>query len=133
MELIWKSHQSFSYRGEMKERLKSLSGDVTTDLDYALFPNKISYRRHSDGKIISTNDIVLQVTKQNDIMRSILHQKIAERWAKLGVRDGGSLFRKFGKECGLADACGNASHHRATKSVPANTKERIITNLYDMD
>jgi hypothetical protein len=66
----------------------------------------------------------------------VLRQTIAECWAKLGGRDGGSLFGKtfitFNKECGLDDA---AMHHiiEQHNHFLAIAKQRIVTNLNDIN
>jgi hypothetical protein len=77
------------------------------NLHYAVFPKTIKYKCSKDGAKMSTNGIILQVTKTPDITAADFRTEMAEKWPKLTAKNGGTLFGKtfipFGKEGGIGD------------------------------
>jgi hypothetical protein len=116
----------------MHEMLK----DLAPKMEYALFPKLILYQLQSDGKMVSTNAIVIQVSKQKDLSPGKLRQAIMERWEKLTTISGGCLYGKsfipFGKECGLHDSTMNylIQQHNIFLNT---TKHRIAKKMNTID
>jgi hypothetical protein len=89
---IWKSHQAFSFRGNMKEQLHEMIKYIAPMIEYALFTKMISCQRHSDGKRVSMNAIAIRVSNQKEVSPGKLQQTIAECCKKLTTVSGGCLY-----------------------------------------
>jgi hypothetical protein len=51
------AHPSFCYQEDIKERLSELMGDEHKEVQYALFPKSINYKRVSDGVRLTTTGV----------------------------------------------------------------------------
>jgi hypothetical protein len=84
-----------------------MMGETFKNVNYALFPKNIKYKRSKDGAKMSTNGITLQVTKTPGITAADFRADMAEKWQKLTAKNGGTLFGKtfipFGKEWDIGD------------------------------
>jgi hypothetical protein len=91
----------------MKNAHCNMMGETFKNVHYALFPKTIKYKRSKDRAKMSTNGIILQVTKTPGITAADFRHEMAEKWQKLTAKNGGTLFGKtfipFGKEGGIGD------------------------------
>jgi hypothetical protein len=67
---LHQAHPSFCYREDIKERLRELMGEEHKEVQYALFPKSINYKRISDGVRLTTTGVTMQ-------SHPILHQEIS--------------------------------------------------------
>jgi hypothetical protein len=51
------AHPAFCFQEDIKERLKELMGDEHKEVQYALFPKTINYKRISDGVRLTTTGV----------------------------------------------------------------------------
>jgi hypothetical protein len=72
-----KAHPSFCYRDNMKKALYKMMGDEFKEVQYALFPKTIKYKRSKDGENMITRGIKLQVTKTPGITVADLRADLA--------------------------------------------------------
>jgi hypothetical protein len=96
----------------MMDSLFNMMGETFKNVHYALFPKTIKYKRIKDGTKMSTNGIILQVTKTPVITAADFRAEMAEKWQKLTAKNGGTLFGK---------------------TFICSTKQRIVQNLNDSD
>jgi hypothetical protein len=76
----------------MNEALYNMMGEDFKGAQYALFPKIIKYKRSKDGVKITTNGITLQVAKTPGITATDFRADMAEKWQRLTVKTGGTLF-----------------------------------------
>jgi hypothetical protein len=102
-----KAHPSFCYRDDMKEALYKMMGDEFKEVQYALIPKTIKYKRSKDRAKMATNGIILQVTTTLGITVADLRAGMEENWQQMTAKTGGTLFGKtftpFGKEGDIGD------------------------------
>jgi hypothetical protein len=63
--LVWmhQAHPAFCFREDIKEQLRELMGDDHKEVQYALFPKTINYKRISDGVRLTTTRVTMQIAK----------------------------------------------------------------------
>jgi hypothetical protein len=79
---IHKAHPAFAFRYGMKEHLHAMMNKEFKDIKYALFPRTIKYKR-SDGMMLTTNGIAIQVAKTENTSSTSLRTAMAEKWQGL--------------------------------------------------
>jgi hypothetical protein len=57
------AHPVFCFREDIKERLRELMGDEHKEVQYALFPKTIYYKRILDGVRLTTTGVTMQIAK----------------------------------------------------------------------
>jgi hypothetical protein len=101
------AYPDFCYRDDTKEAVYKMMDDELKGVKYALFPKTIKYKRSKYEAKMTTNGITLQVTKTQGIMAADLRVDMAEKWQRMTVKNGGTLFGKtfiqFGKEGDICD------------------------------
>jgi hypothetical protein len=105
-------------------------------VQYTLFPKTIKYKRSKVGSKMTTYGITLQVAETTGITAAVFRADMAERWQRLIVKTGGTLFDKpfipFGKE---GDTGGDVittfiqQHH----TFLHETKQCFVQNMNDID
>jgi hypothetical protein len=111
-------------------------GDEFKDIQYALFPKTINYKRSKDGANMTTNEITLQVTKTPSITVADFWADMAEKWQRMTAKTGGTLFGKtfilFGKEGDIGDEI-MTNIIQQQNNLLRSTKQHIVKNLNDID
>jgi hypothetical protein len=101
------AHPVFCYREDIKERLIELMGEDHKEVQYALFPKTINYKRVSDGVRLTTTGVTMQIAKSPNIVAADFRASMAEKWQNINARNGGTLYRKtftpFRKEGDMGD------------------------------
>jgi hypothetical protein len=91
----------------MKEQLQAMVNKDFKDINYALFPHTVKYKR-SHGMMLTTNGIAIQVAKTENTSSTSFRAAMAEKWQGLKAKTGGTLWGKtvipFGREGGMGDA-----------------------------
>jgi hypothetical protein len=132
---IHKVHPAFAFRDGMKEQLQAMMNKDFKDIKYALFPRTVKYKR-SDGMMLTTNGIAIQVAKTENTSSTSFRAAMAEKWQGLPAKTGGTLWGKtfipFGREGGMGDAVMKAVFQQQNKYLQEAT-QRIVQNLADID
>jgi hypothetical protein len=76
---IHKAHPAFAFRDGMKEQLHAMMNKEFKDIKYALFPRTIKYKI-SDGMMLTTNVISIQVAKIENTSSTYFRAAMAEKW-----------------------------------------------------
>jgi hypothetical protein len=115
----------------MKEQLQAMMNKELKDIKYALFPCTVKYKR-SDGMMLTTNGIVIQVAKTENTLSTSFRAAMAEKWQGLTAKTGGTLWGKtfitFGREGGMGDAAMTAVFQEQNKYLQEAT-QHIVQNL----
>jgi hypothetical protein len=111
-------------------------GDEHKEVQYALFPKTINCKRISDGTRLTTTGVTMQIAKSPNLVGADFRASMAEKWQKINVKNGGTLFGKtpipFGKEGSVGDAIMTNVIQQQQKFL-SETKQRIFYNLSDVD
>jgi hypothetical protein len=130
------SHPAFTHRDGTREALSNIMGQEVEGLEWALYPKTIYYTRKSDNVKLSTTVVTIQVTKKQGMEPNILREIITQKWQRLNIRTGGSLFRKhlipFGRSGDVCDAIMTQIIHQQNKLLK-QTKQRILQNLKNIN
>jgi hypothetical protein len=130
------AHPAFCFREDTKERLRELIGDEHKEVQYALFPKTINYKRISDGVRLTTTGVTMQIAKSPNLVAADFRASMAEKWQKINAKNRGTLFGKtfipFGKEGDMGDAIMTNVIQQQNKFL-SETKQRIVYNLSDVD
>jgi hypothetical protein len=133
---ILKAHPEFCFRDDMKDALCNMMGETFKNVNYALFPKTIKYKRSKYGAKMSTNGIILQVTKTPGVTAADFRDEMAEKWQKLTAKNGVTLFGKtlipFSKEGDIGDEVMTNIIHQQNNFL-RSTKQHIVQNLNDID
>jgi hypothetical protein len=133
---LHQAHPAFCYRGDIKERLKELMGEEHKSVQYALLSKSINYKRIADGVRLTTTGVTMQIAKSPNATAADFRATMAEKWQRINVKNGGTLYGKtfipFGKEGDMADAIVTNVIQQQHKFL-AETKQRIVHNLNDVD
>jgi hypothetical protein len=133
---IFEAHPEFCFRDDMKDALCNTMGETFKNVNYALFPKTMKYKRSKDGANMSTNGITLQFTRTPGITTAYFRAEMAEKWQKLTAKNGGMLFGKtfipFGKEGDIGDEV-MTNIIQQQNNFLRSTKQRIVQNLNDID
>jgi hypothetical protein len=76
---IHKAHPDFAFRDGMKEQLQAMMNKEFKDIKYALFMRTIKYKL-SDGMMLTTNGITIQVAKTENTSSTYFRASMAEKW-----------------------------------------------------
>jgi hypothetical protein len=133
---LHQGHPSFCYREDIKERLRELIREEHKELQYALFPKSINYKRVLDGVRLTTTGVAMQIAKSPNSTSADFRASMAEKWQRINAKNGGTLYGKtfipFGKEGDMGDVkMTNVIQQQNT--FLAVTKQRIVHNLNDVD
>jgi hypothetical protein len=79
---IHKAHPAFAFRDGMKEQLQAMMNKEFKDIKYALFLRTFKYKR-SDGMMLMTNGIDIQVAKTANTSSIDFRAAMAEKWQGL--------------------------------------------------
>jgi hypothetical protein len=71
-----------------------MMGEEFKGVQYALFPKTIKYKRSKDGEKVTTSGIALKVAKTPGSTATDFRADMAEKWQRLTVKTGGTLFGK---------------------------------------
>jgi hypothetical protein len=119
----------------MKEQLQAMTNKEFKDIKYALFPRTVKYKR-SDGMMLTTNGIAIQVAKIANTSSSYFRAAMAEKWQGLTAKTGGTLWGKtfipFGHEGDMGDAVMTALLQEQNKYLQEDT-QHIVQNLSNID
>jgi hypothetical protein len=119
----------------MKEQLQAMVNKEFKDIKYALFPRNIKYKR-SDGMMITTSGIAIQVAKRENTSPTYFRAAMAEKWQGLTANIGRTLWGKsfipFGREGDMGDAVMTSVFQQKNKYLQEAT-QRIVQNLADID
>jgi hypothetical protein len=78
----------------------------------------------------------MQIAKSPNLVATDFRASMAEKWQKINVKNGGTLFGKtfihFGKEGDMGDAIMTNVIQQQNKFL-SETKQRIVYNLSDVD
>jgi hypothetical protein len=111
-------------------------GDEHKEVQYALFPKTINYKRISDGVRLTTTGVKMQIAKSPNLVAAYFRASMAETWQNINAKNGGTLFGKtfipFGKEGDMGDAIMTNAIKQQNKFL-SETKQRIVYNLSDVD
>jgi hypothetical protein len=133
---LHQAHPSFCYQEDIKERLRELMGEEHTEVQYALFPKSINYKRVSDGVRLTATGVTMQIAKSPDATAADFRASMAEKWQRISAKNGGTLYGKtfipFGKEGDMGDTIMTNVIQQQNKFL-AETKQRIVHNLNDVD
>jgi hypothetical protein len=125
---IHKARPAFAFRDGMKEQLHAMMNKEFKDIT-------IKYKR-SDGMMLTTNSIAIQVDKTENTLSTSFRAAMAEKWQGLTAKIGGTLWGKtfisFGREGGMVDAVMIAVFQQQNKYLQEAT-QRIVQNLADID
>jgi hypothetical protein len=127
---IYKAHPAFAFRDGTKEQIHAMMNREFKDIKYALFPRTIKYKR-SDGMMLTTNGIAIQVAKTENTSSTSFRAAMAEK-AKTGGTLWGKTFIPFGRERDMGDAVTTAVFQKQHKYLQEAT-QRIVQNLADID
>jgi hypothetical protein len=102
------AHPAFCFWENIKERLKDFMGDEHKEVQYALFPKTINYKRISNGLRLTTTGVTMQIAKSPNLVATDFGASMAENWQKINAKNGGTLYGKtfilFGKEGDMGGA-----------------------------
>jgi hypothetical protein len=130
-----KAHPAFAFRDGMKEQLQAMMNKEFKDIKYALYPRTVKYKQ-PNGMMLTTNGIVIQVSKTENTSSTYFRAAIAEKWHGLTEKTGGTLWGKtfthFGREGGMGDAVMTAVFQQQNKYLQEAT-QRIVQNIADID
>jgi hypothetical protein len=73
---LHQTHPAFCYREDIKERLRELMGEEHKEVQYALFPKSINYKRVSDGVRLTTTGVTMQIAKSPNATASYFHASV---------------------------------------------------------
>jgi hypothetical protein len=133
---LHQAHPAFCYWEDIKERLRELMGEEHKEVQYALFPKSIDYKRLSDGVRLTTTGVTMQIAKSPNVTAADFRASMAEKWQRINAKNGGTLLGKtfipFGKEGDMGDAIMKNVKQQQNKLL-AETKQHIVHNLNDVD
>jgi hypothetical protein len=116
------AHPAFCFQEDIKERLRELMGDEHKELQYDVR--------------LTTTGVTMQIAKSTNLVAADFHASMAEKWQKINVKNGGTLFGKnfipFGKEEDKGDVIMMNAFQQQNKFL-AETKQRIVYNLRDVE
>jgi hypothetical protein len=132
---IQKAHPAFAFRDGMKYQLQATMNKEFKDIKYALFPRNDKYKQ-SDGMMLKTNGIAIQVVKTANTSSSDFRAAMAEKWQGLTAKTCGTLWSKtfipFGREGDMGDDVMTAVFQQQNKYHQEAT-HRIVQTLSDID
>jgi hypothetical protein len=100
-------------------------GEEHKEVQYALFPKTINYKRVSDGMRLTTTGMTMHIAKSPNLVAADFHASIVEKWQKINAKNGGTLYGKTFITCGKERGYGGCDYdkcHPATKSIPGRNK-----------
>jgi hypothetical protein len=132
MGWITGSHPAFTHSNGMREALSNMMGQEVEGLEWALYPKLIYYTHKSDNVKLSTTGVTIQVTNKQGMEPNLLRETITQKWQRLNICTGGSLFGKhfipFGRSSDMGDAIMTQIIHQQN-TLLKQTKHRILQNL----
>jgi hypothetical protein len=111
-------------------------GEEHKEVQYALFPKSINYKRLSDGVRLTTTGVTMQIAKSSNATAADFRASMAEKWQRINANNGGTLYSKtfipFGKEGDTGDTI-MTNVIQQQNIFLAETKQRIVHNLNGVD
>jgi hypothetical protein len=130
------AHPALCYQEDIKERMRELMREEYKEVQYALFPKTINYKRVSDGVKITTTGVTMQIAKSPNLVAADFRASMAEKWQNVNAKNRGTLYGKtfipFGKEGGMGDVIMTNVIQQQNQFL-AETKQRIVHNLSNVD
>jgi hypothetical protein len=77
---LHQAHSALCYHEDIKERLRKMMGEEHKEVQYALFPKSINYKRVSDGIRLTTTGVTMQIAKSSNVTAADFRDSMAEKW-----------------------------------------------------
>jgi hypothetical protein len=110
-------------------------GEEHKEVQYALFPKSINYKRVSDGVRLMTTGVTMQIAKSPNATAAYFRASMADKWQRINAKNGGTLYGKtfipFEKEGDMGAIMTNVIQQQ--NKFLTKTKQRIFHNLNNVD